>query len=102
MSAAHIGGPCGRCEGRADEGNTRMTDTLPPAEAYALRRLTEEARTFAAKFRPRKEGANIPASYARALAQLVSAARAFAQRSDESWAAEVAELRDRLATTEAP
>ena len=59
-------------------------------------------RTFAAKFRPRKEGANIPASYARALAQLVSAARAFAQRSDESWAAEVAELRDRLATTEAP
>jgi hypothetical protein len=64
------------------------------AEALALKHLDDAARTFAAKWKPRP--GNASPVYARALRCLVDAARVFAQRSDESWAAEVAELRDAL------
>ncbi len=60
------------------------------SEEYAIRALADKARSFA-KLTPRK---NPTAGYARALAELVDAARFFAEKSDEQWAMEVAELRD--------
>lgn len=61
-------------------------------EASALRALTAAARAFAC-FTPRR---NPSGAYARALSELVDAARVFAVKSDEEWAKEIAALKDLL------
>ena len=61
-------------------------------EASALCALTAAAREFA-RFTPRR---NLSGAYARALSELVDAARVFAQKSDEEWAKEVVALKELL------
>lgn len=61
-------------------------------EEASLRGLADAAREFS-KLTPRK---NPSGSYARALSRLVDAARVYAAKSDEQWAAEVVEARSKV------
>lgn len=64
----------------------------PDAEAIAVRNLVQASRAHAS-IRVQR---NISGFYARALKVLLAAARTFAAKSDEAWAAEVVELRAEL------
>ena len=65
-------------------------------EALAVRELATQAETFVAQRIRSQRLRNMGGLYARALKALLAAARRFAAKSDEAWAAEVAELRAEL------
>lgn len=68
------------------------------AEAQAVRDLAAAAETFVTQSTRAQRLRNMGGLYARALKSLLAAARVFAKKSDEAWAAEVAALRIELRT----
>lgn len=68
-------------------------------EALAQRALANAAVGFAEQQARLKNVRNVSGLFARSLRALVEAARIFAKKSDEAWAAEVVELRAELTAT---